>query len=83
MCTHASASRAALIASAKGSKAPEWMSPAWRITIVGRCPCGGQGAAQGLGLDASLIVRLHQFGLAEPQVAQRQVDGHVAVLMRR
>ncbi len=40
---------------------------------------GRQGAAQGRGLDASLVVRGHQVGCAEPEVAQREVDGQVPV----
>ncbi len=43
-------------------------------------PADRQGGPQCLRIDASLIVGLHQFGLAEPQVAQRQVDGHMPVL---
>jgi hypothetical protein len=36
--------------------------------------------AQCLRVGASLIVGLHQFGLAEPQVTRRQFDGHMPVL---
>ena len=60
-CTQAPTSWAAATASANGSKAPEWMLPACRQTIVG--PLGAaQRGSQGSGVEPALVVARQTSG---------------------